>query len=229
MKPPIPTKSSMEKLCSALPWKPRDDKKKSENKENGEVLEISTKIRMIEYWGKIVAVPTFLEYRAPINTHGLEKAVFSFETIRPSTNPNLELRVYTYLSELRTAKAHYGKISSRRADITIKNVPVDVPPLCISRIVEDIIGPAGRLIAINFSDIDEYHYDIWLDKNTPVSAVVDQLANSLLAFPMSHGYAVYFKGEGERKFIADYLQNYYAQDLGHVEVFPTMLAKVQKN
>lgn len=207
----------------AKPWTPNEVYEDTGRAGKVKEIDVSYDIRMIEYMGKELAAPIF------INSGSLEETIDTFETVRPLSHPDAELHIYYYPSQIRTAKAYYGKISSRKADVTLRNIPADVPPLCASRIIENIVSSVGKLIAIYFSDIDGYHYDIWLDKAGTAPVVVEKLSNSLWTFPMSHGYAVYFKGDAEKKFVNEYIEKFSSQDFGDSEVLPALLVEAKKN
>eukprot|EP00796_Vickermania_ingenoplastis_P011182 gene11182-7759_t len=207
----------------AKPWNPKEAFDDSSRSGKAKEIEVSYGIRTIDYMGRKLAAPIFIDF--PMKPGCFEETLDTFETVRPTTHPNVELHVYFYPSQIRTAKAYYGKISSRKADVTLRNIPADVPPLCASRIIENIVSNVGKLIAIHFSDTDGYHYDIWLDKAGTAPMVVEKLSNSLWTFPMSHGYAVYFKGDNEKRYAQEYIEKYSSQEFGNSEVLPTLLKK----
>lgn len=212
---------------NAKPWDPKDAFAVNRSGKS-KLIDVSFEICKIEYMGKKLSAPIFLNF--PSKPGPLEETLETFETVNPSSDPKVELQVYFYPSQIRTAKAYYGKISSRKADVTLRNIPADVPPLCASRIIENIVNTVGKLIAIFFSDSDGYHYDIWLDKAGSAAGVVEKLSNSLWTFPMSHGYAVYCKGDAEKKFVEDYIEKFSAQkNFGTDEVLPALLVEAKKN
>lgn len=221
---PSVTEQENERLSvHAKPWVPGTGVYPESNPvDKSREIEVSDKIRMIKYMGKDLAAPVFIDIP-------LEEPIDTFETVRPKSHPGVKLQVYFYYSHIRTAKTYYGKISSRKADVTLKNIPADIPPLCVGRVIENIVNGIGKLIALHFSDLDGYHYDIWLDKAGSANQVVERLCNSLWTFPMSHGYAVFFPGGAEKKFVHEFIEGFYAQDFGTREVLPALLVSAKKN
>lgn len=190
-------------------------------------VSISSECAPLLVMGENFAVPVFVD--VPLKASMVEESIDIFESVRPQGYPNVELRLYYYSSQIRTAKAYYGKISSRKADVTLRNVALDVPPLCFSRIIEHIVNNVGKLIAIHFSESDGPHFDIWLDKAGTAGSVAEKLSNSLWTLPMGRGYAVYLKGPAERTFFKHFSETFSSNVSGDEKKFPILLVNAKKN
>lgn len=127
------------------------------------------------------------------------------QTIKPKGTSGVELEFMSYLCGRCPLKTLFGKLSSRKADVTLMNVAVDVPPLCLAHLVEQVT--TAKVTALYVNDAENFQYELWLDKPTFASQVVETVTGALWTCPMLHGYAVVAKDNASKKFLSNYVQS----------------------
>lgn len=122
----------------------------------------------------------------------------------PTSDPEALLAFFTYKCARCPLRTLYGRLSSRRADVTVTNVAPDIPPLCLAHLLEQV--SKVRITALVASQITvSTQYDIWLDKTSMASPLIAAVNGLLWTCPMPHGFAVVASNERAKVFLQAYL------------------------
>lgn len=124
-------------------------------------------------------------------------------SIHPKGLKSVELELFKYACARCTLKTLYGRLSSRQPDVTMRNVCVDVPPLCVAHLIEQITK--AKVTALHLNESEGSHYDIWLDKPTMSAQLVESMSDCVWTTPMSHGYAVVGKNDEGKRYLRNYV------------------------
>ncbi|KPI83959.1 hypothetical protein ABL78_6990 [Leptomonas seymouri] len=124
--------------------------------------------------------------------------------VHPKGLKTVELELFNYVCGRCPLKTLYGRLSSRQPDVTIRNVVMDIPPLRIAHLIEQITK--AKVTALCANEADGTHYDIWLDKPNMAPVLVDSISGCVWTCPMYHGYAVLGKGEEGKKYLRNYVE-----------------------
>jgi hypothetical protein len=125
-------------------------------------------------------------------------------SIHPKGLKTVELELFNYVCLRCPLKTLYGRLSSRQPDVTMRNVVMDIPPLCVAHLIEQITK--AKVTALCVNDAEGTHYDIWLDKPNMAPVLVESISGCVWTCPMHHGYAVLGKGEEGKKYIRNYVE-----------------------
>lgn len=143
--------------------------------------------------------------------------------IHPVESREVELELFFYSSPKR-AKAFYGELV-RKPDVILEYIPEDVPPIRFARIIEELLKGIANLICISYSPSNGGCYNLWFDEGSPKRLIRKKLRNCLMAFPDYYGYAVYLKGELERRFMEDFLQDFSQIGNKKYDLYPRLLVE----
>lgn len=124
-------------------------------------------------------------------------------SVYPRNDRQVHIDLYNYQCARCPLKTLFGRISSRKADIILRNVSPDIPPLCIAHMIEQITK--ARITALCVNEADLAQFDVWLDKPNMSSAVVNALSGTLWTCPMFHGFAAYPKNAKAKALLEDYM------------------------
>lgn len=128
--------------------------------------------------------------------------IHSFVVV-PRKNIGVELELFNYLCSRCPLRTLFGKLSSRKADVILRNIAPDVPPLCIAHLVEQITNTKVAALYVNVAEGTQYA--LWLEKPNMSSQVVNTISGTLWMSPMYHGFAVFPKNDEAKKFLGEYL------------------------
>lgn len=140
-------------------------------------------------------------------------------------HPGIKLEFYNYSCGLCPLKSIFGRLSSRRADLCLKNVPMDVPPLCVAHLVERMTN--SPVLAIAVSGSDNGQYDLWFEKAGATAPSVQSMS-SIWMCPFFHGFAVYPLNANSAAFLQQHLKN--LSDLGVIasDIYPLSFVEAKK-
>ncbi|KPA76175.1 hypothetical protein ABB37_07935 [Leptomonas pyrrhocoris] len=125
-------------------------------------------------------------------------------SIHPKGLKNVELELFNYVCGRCPLKTLYGRLSSRQPDVTMRNVAMDVPPLCVSHLIEQVTK--AKVTALCVNEMEGSHYDIWLDKPNMAPVLLESMSDCVWTCPMFHGFAVVGKGEEGKKYLRNYVE-----------------------
>ncbi|KAL7704567.1 hypothetical protein N2W54_002324 [Lotmaria passim] len=125
-------------------------------------------------------------------------------SIHPKGLKNVELELYNYICGRCPLKTLYGRLSSRQPDVTMRNVVMDIPPLCVAHLIEQVTK--AKVTALCVNEVEGTHYDIWLDKPNMAPVLTESMSGCVWTCPMHHGYAVLGKGEEGKKYLRNYVE-----------------------
>ncbi|GET87624.1 hypothetical protein, conserved [Leishmania tarentolae] len=148
-------------------------------------------------------------------------------SIHPKGLKTVELELLNYTCARCTLKTLYGRLSSRQPDVTMRNVSVDVPPLCIAHLIEQITK--AKVTALHLNESEGPHYDIWLDKPNLSTQLVEFISGSLWATPMHHGYAVMGKNEEGKRYLRNYVERLRDSKPSGSNVYDVALVEVKEH
>nr|CAJ2470556.1 unnamed protein product [Leishmania braziliensis] len=147
--------------------------------------------------------------------------------IHPKGLKTVELELFNYSCARCTVKTLYGRLSSRQPDATMRNVSVDVPPLCVAHLIEQITKV--KVTALHLNESEGAHYDIWLDKPNMSTQLVELISGNLWATPMHHGYAVMGKNEEGKRYLRSYVERLRDSKPAGSNVYDTALVEVKEH
>ncbi|AYU77838.1 hypothetical protein LdCL_170013300 [Leishmania donovani] len=148
-------------------------------------------------------------------------------SIHPKGLKSVELELFNYACARCTLRTLYGRLSSRQPDVTMRNVSVDVPPLCIAHLIEQITK--AKVTALHLNESEGPHYDIWLDKPNLSTQLVEFISGSLWATPMHHGYAVMGKNEEGKRYLRNYVERLRDSKPPGPNVYDVALVEVKEH
>ncbi|KAG5481528.1 hypothetical protein LSCM1_05547 [Leishmania martiniquensis] len=149
--------------------------------------------------GKEVVTPS------PMITRKSSTNLFAHSvSVHPKGLKTVELELFNYTCGRCTLRTLYGRLSSRQPDVTMRNISVDVPPLCVAHLIEQITK--AKVTALHLNESEGTHYDIWLDKPNLSAQLVESISGSVWAAPMHHGYAVMGKNEEGKRYLRNYVE-----------------------
>ncbi|KAG5503807.1 hypothetical protein JIQ42_07324 [Leishmania sp. Namibia] len=148
-------------------------------------------------------------------------------SIHPKGLKGVELELFNYTCARCTLKTLYGRLSSRQPDVTMRNVSVDVPPLCIAHLIEQITK--AKVTALHLSESEGTHYDIWLDKPNLSAQLVEYISGSVWATPMHHGYAIMGKNEEGKRYLRNYVEGLRESKPAGSNVYDVALVEVKEH
>ncbi|CCW69725.1 unnamed protein product [Phytomonas sp. Hart1] len=176
----------------------------------------------VEQGGTGVYVP------APIISKEVSDNIFvHVSTVIPRTNLSAEFKLINYLCGRCPLKSLFGRLSSRKADVNLRNIAPDIPPLCIAHLIEQQIK--AKVTAIYYNDADGSQYDIWLDKPNISSHVVEMINERLWTCPMFHGFAVLLKGEESKTYLKNYLDALKKSEYSKKCPYPLSFVEVKEH
>ncbi|KAG5481836.1 hypothetical protein LSCM4_06912 [Leishmania orientalis] len=148
-------------------------------------------------------------------------------SIHPKGLKGVELELFNYTCARCTLKTLYGRLSSRQPDVTMRNVSVDVPPLCIAHLIEQITK--AKVTALHLNESEGTHYDIWLDKPNLSAQLVEYISGSVWATPMHHGYAIMGKNEEGKRYLRSYVERLRESKPAGSNVYDVALVEVKEH
>ncbi|KAH9599283.1 hypothetical protein LSM04_003389 [Trypanosoma melophagium] len=177
----------------AKPWSPTPESGPNQ-REAENYCHLQKEWVKVSYRGKMVVAPLpFME------TNNL--FVHSF-TIRPIEKPALQFQIFNYLCGRCTTRSFFGRLSCRNADVTLKGIAGDIPPLRIAHLIEQV---TGVVVSALFTEGDYSEYELWLEKPEKATHIVNTVSGALWSCPMFHGYAVHTKTDEEKKYLNEYI------------------------
>lgn len=205
----------------AKPWSPFPETA-PETPVDDSVVDIApAKLVARETQGKEVFAPALMISKEASNN----LFVHSF-TIVPKKKKDIELEFYNYLCARCPLKTLYGKLSSRKADVTLRNVAGDVPPLCVAHLIEQITKAKVTSLCVN----DDFtQYEVWLDKPNMSSQVVNSLSGNLWTCPLFHGYAVFPKGDASKNYLKEYLDQFKSSPHYSKSAYPLAFVEAKEH
>ncbi|KAK7195065.1 hypothetical protein NESM_000429400 [Novymonas esmeraldas] len=148
-------------------------------------------------------------------------------SLHPKGLKSVELELFNYNCARCTLRTLYGRLSSRQPDVTMQNVSVDVPPLCVAHLIEQITK--AKVTALHLNESEGSHYDIWLDKPNLSAQLVESVSGCVWASPMHHGYAVMGKNDEGRKYLRNYVERLRDSRPGGPNVYDVALVEVKEH
>lgn len=148
-------------------------------------------------------------------------------SVHPKGLKSVELELFSYTCGRCTLRTLYGRLSSRQPDVTMRNVSVDVPPLCIAHLIEQIAK--AKVTALHLNESEGPHYDIWLDKPNLSTQLVEYISGSVWATPMHHGYAVMGKNEEGKRYLRNYVERLRDSKPPGPNVYDVALVEVKEH
>ncbi|KAG8341190.1 hypothetical protein TRVL_07981 [Trypanosoma vivax] len=177
----------------AKPWSPTTESGFSQAGDDG-YTQLKQEWSRVPYRGEMVVAPLPFKEMTNLFVHSL--------TVKPLTKPRIQLELFNYLCARCTTRTFFGRLSCREADITLRWVADDVPPLRIAHLIEQITDvPVCALFIEKNSD----KYELWLEKPEKATHVVETISGALWTCPMFHGYAVHTKTDEEKEFLLNYI------------------------
>lgn len=181
-------------------------------------------------WVKTEVVShTSMDAPAPIMPKNYEVNPFEHSfVILSNEEPHVELEVYNYKCARCPLRTLFGRLSSRKADLTIANVAHDIPPVCLAHLLEQVTKT--RVVALVPSDhSDARHYDLWLEKTSACSAFISALNGMLWTCPMFHGFAVAAKNEKAQAFMKEYLKQLQDMPESDTSLYPLTFVEAKEH
>lgn len=148
-------------------------------------------------------------------------------SIHPKGLKSVELEVFNYVCGRCPLKTLYGRLSSRQPDVTMRNVAMDVPPLCVAHLIEQITK--AKVTALCVNEVEGTHYDIWLDKPNMAPVLTESISGCVWTCPMHHGYAVLGKGEEGKKYLRNYVERLKDSKPEGPNVYEVALVEVKEH
>ncbi|ORC87786.1 uncharacterized protein TM35_000201950 [Trypanosoma theileri] len=177
----------------AKPWSPTPEGGLTQG-ENDAYCHLKKEWVKVSYRGEMVVAPlAFME------TNNI--FVHSF-TLRPLEKPGVQFQIFNYLCGRCTTRSFFGRLSCRNADVTLKGIAGDIPPLRIAHLIEQV---TGVVVSALFTEGDYTEYELWLEKPEKATHVVNTVSGALWSCPMFHGYAVHAKTDEDKKFLNEYI------------------------
>ncbi|CCW63942.1 unnamed protein product, partial [Phytomonas sp. EM1] len=207
----------------AKPWRPFSE---------GVVDAITVDDKVIDF-----APPSFLKVQlggaevsapAPIISKEVADNIFvHVTTVIPRANLSTEFKLLYYLCGRCPLRSLFGRLSSRKADVSLRNIAPDIPPLCIAHLMEQLIKI--KVAAIYYNEADSSQYDVWFDKPNVSSHVVEVINERLWTSPMFHGFAVLLKGEESKTFLKNYLDELKKSEQSKKCPYPLSFVEVKEH
>ncbi|CCD16531.1 unnamed protein product [Trypanosoma congolense IL3000] len=179
----------------AKPWSPNPDSGLSQE-EGDTYIQLKKDWTKVEYDGNNVVAPVPFKEMGSLFVHSL--------TVRPLDKPSIHLELFNYLCARCATKSFFGRLSCRAADVIIKWVAADVPPLRIAHLLEQV---TGATVSALFTEKGKCGYELWLENPEMSKHVVATVSGALWTCPMFHGYAVFAKADEEKAFLLDYINS----------------------
>ncbi|KAG5508198.1 hypothetical protein JKF63_05453 [Porcisia hertigi] len=148
-------------------------------------------------------------------------------SVHPKGLKAVELEIFNYTCGRCILRTLYGRLSSRQPDVTMRNVSVDVPPLCVAHVIEQITK--AKVTALHLNESDGAHYDIWLDKPNLAAQLVELMSGCLWTTPMHHGYAVLGKTEEGKRYLRSYVDRLRDSKPAGSNVYDVALVEVKEH
>ncbi|KEG09980.1 hypothetical protein DQ04_04351030 [Trypanosoma grayi] len=177
----------------AKPWSPTPES--GLNQEEGDTyIQLEKGWIKVPYRGKMVVAPVAFKEMSSLFVHSL--------TVRPIEKPRIHLGLFNYLCARCATRSFFGRLSCRGADVILKGVAGDIPPLRIAHLIEQV---TGDVVCALFTEGDHFEYELWLEKPENAAHLVSTVSGALWTCPMFHGYAVHTKTEDEKTFLREYI------------------------
>ncbi|EAN98659.1 hypothetical protein C3747_23g110 [Trypanosoma cruzi] len=179
----------------AKPWSPSPETGLNQ-KEGDTYTHLKKGWVKVPYRGEMVIAPVAFKEIANDFVHSL--------TVRPIEKPRIHLELYNYHCARCATHSFFGRLSCRDADVILKGIAGDIPPLCVAHLIEQV---TGAVVCALFTKGDCLDYEIWLETPDKAAHFAKTISDAMWTCPMFHGYAVHTKTEEEKAFLHEYISS----------------------
>ncbi|RNE99936.1 uncharacterized protein Tco025E_08996 [Trypanosoma conorhini] len=179
----------------AKPWSPSPETGLSP-KEGDTYTHLKKGWVKVPYRGEMVIAPVAFKEIANDFVHSL--------TVKPIEKPRIQLELYNYHCARCATHSFFGRLSCRGADVILKGIAGDIPPLCVAHLLEQV---TGAVVCALFTEGDYLDYEIWLENPDKANFFAKTISDAMWTCPMFHGYAVHTRTEDGKAFLHEYISS----------------------
>ncbi|RNE96369.1 hypothetical protein TraAM80_09834 [Trypanosoma rangeli] len=179
----------------AKPWSPSPETGLRQ-KEGDAYIHLKKGWVRVPYRGEMVISPVAFKEIANDFVHSL--------TVKPIEKPRIQLELYNYHCARCASHSFFGRLSCRGADVTLKGIAGDIPPLCVAHLLEQV---TGNVVCALFTEGDYLNYEVWLENPDKANVFAKTISDAMWTCPMFHGYAVHTKTEDGKAFLHEYISS----------------------